>query len=222
MGTLLALAVRAPRSAAPERVASATLLAGQGLAGDRHADPRSPRQLLLASAAVYEELGLSAGSLRENLLVDFETAGLDSGTLLRVGPDAVLRLSFQCEACGALDRQRPGLAPTIGRRRGALARVVEGGTIRAGDAIAILPVRMPALSEDWRERVLQVLAAMPAGMVVEYAELARLAGVQSSYCRAFPRLLGARGLAGKAVPARSVSRAPRWDGAGLFGEGPNE
>jgi hypothetical protein len=40
--------------------------------------------------------------------------------------------------------------------------------------------------------------------------------VQSSYCRAFPRLLAARGLTGRAVPARSDSPALRWDGAGLF------
>ena len=215
-GTLLALSLRAPGSAFPMSPPSAAALAGQGLAGDRHADPRSPRQLLLADAAVYEALGLPAGSLRENLLVDFETAGLPSGTLLRVGHDAVLRISFQCEACGALDRHRPGLARAIGLRRGVLARVVEGGTIRAGDAVTVLSTRMPALSEAWRERIVQVLDALPEGMVVEYAELARLAGIQASYCRALPRLLAARGLAGKAVPARATCSAPRWDGAGLF------
>jgi alkylated DNA nucleotide flippase Atl1 len=73
------------------------------------------------------------------------------------------------------------------------------------------------MAEDWRERVIQVLDAMPPGMVLDYGELARLAGIQSSYCRAFPRLLASRGLAGRAVPARSACMAPRWDGASLFG-----
>lgn len=215
-GTLVSIALRAARSVAPTAVESATALASLGLEGDRHCDPRSPRQVLLAGSAAYDDLELPPFALRENLLLDVDTARLASGMLLRVGAEAVFRLSFQCEACGALERQRPGLARSIGGRRGMLARVLVGGAIRAGDRVALLEERMPALAEDWRERVEQVLAAMPPEMVVEYGELARLAGVQSSYCRAFPRLLAARGLAGKAVPARSACRAPRWNGEGLF------
>jgi hypothetical protein len=215
-GKVIALALRAPGTAAPSRVVALSALAGLGLQGDRHCDRRSPRQVLLAGAAVYDDFGLPPHLLRENLLLDVETANLASGTLLRVGTDAILRLSFQCEACGALDVGRPGLARALGNRRGVLARVVAGGAIREGDAVQVLDDRMPAMAEDWRERVVQVLGALPPGMVVDYAELARLAGVQPSYCRAFPRLLAARGLTGRAVPARSDSPAPRWDGAGLF------
>jgi hypothetical protein len=97
-----------------------------------------------------------------------------------------------------------------------LARVQAGGVIRAGDPVRLLGERMPALADDWRARVEQVLAALPPGMVVEYGQLARLAGIQSSYCRAFPRLLAARGLGGKAVPARSACPSPRWSGDGLY------
>ncbi len=63
----------------------------------------------------------------------------------------------------------------------------------------------PAWHEDWRERVRAVLDAVPPGAVVEYRHLARLAGIQSSYCRAFPRLLkrSGDGYAAKAVPAQS-------------------
>lgn len=217
IGRIRALALRPARSPAPVRVTAITALAGLGLDGDRHCDAGSPRQVLLAGAAAYEDLGLPPSVLRENLLLDLETAGLESGMLLRVGDAAILRLSFQCEACGALDRQRPGLAGAIRTRRGMLARVAAGGLIREGDQVTLLEEREAALAEDWRERVAQVLQAVPPGMVLEYAELARLAGVQSSYCRAFPRLLAARGLAGRAVPARSGCAAPRWDGAGLFG-----
>ncbi|RZA34058.1 MAG: hypothetical protein EOP92_17675 [Lysobacteraceae bacterium] len=216
IGKLLALAQRAPGTPAPSRVDTLTALAGIGLAGDRHCDARSPRQVLLAGAPAYDAFKLPPLSLRENLLLDIDTADLASGMLLRVGPDAVFRLSFQCEACGALDIHRPGLARALGHRRGMLARVVAGGVIRTGDPVEVLARRMPAMGEDWRERVAQVLAAMPPGMVLEYAELARLAGIQPSYCRAFPRLLAARGMAGRAVPARSPCTAPRWDGAGLF------
>lgn len=215
-GSVVALRLRAPRSPAPLRVNSLTALAGHGLKGDRHCDTSSPRQVLLASASIYEDLVLPPFALRENLLLDVETAGLPSGALLRIGTDAILRLSFQCEACGGLDLHRPGLARAVGDRRGMLARVITGGVIREGDRVELLDERMSALAEDWRDRVEQVLERLPPGMVVEYGQLARLAGIQSSYCRAFPRLLAARGLAGKAVPAGSASAGPRWDGTGLF------
>lgn len=218
MSKVVALSVRPPGSSAPLAQDAVQAVAGQGLAGDRHADPRSPRQVLIAGHGAYSELGLPPFALRENLLLDLDTAALASGTLLRVGAGVILRLSFQCEACGALEVQQAGLSRAIRGRRGVLARVVEGGAIRLGDSVEVLENSLPALPEDWRERVVQVLAAMPAGMVVEYSELARFAGIQSSYCRAFPRLLASRGLAHRAVPARSASSAARWDGAGLFGQ----
>ena len=215
-GRVLALALRAPHSAAPRRVEALAALAGLGLEGDRHLDSRSPRQVLLVGSAAYTQLGLAPHTLRENLLLDIDTAGLASGTLLRIGAQAILRLSFQCEACAALELLRPGLVRAVGGRRGILARVHTGGLIRAGDPVRLLDERLPALAEDWRDRVAQVVDAMPPGMVVEYGQLARLAGVQSSYCRAFPRVLASRGLTGKAVGAGSGSSAPRWEGAGLF------
>lgn len=216
MARMLALAVRGPGTAAPTPVERALALAGLGLEGDRHQDRRSPRQVLIASRDAYEELGLAPLTLRENLLLDLDTASLSSGSLLRVGSEAVLRVSFQCEACGALEGLRPGLVRAIGGRRGVLARVHAGGLIRTGDVVTVLSERAPALHEDWRERVAQVLDAAPPGTVLEYADLARLAGIQSSYCRAFPRMLAARGLAARAVPARARPDLPRWDGGGLY------
>ena len=218
IGQLRALSLRAERHAPPLGVERAVALAGQGFAGDVHADPVSPRQLLLASTAVYASLGLPAHTLRENLLVDIDTARLTSGTILQLGAEVRIRLMFQCEACGQLDLQRPGLARALGNRRGMLARVVAGGTVVAGDTIVQLDQRMPPWLDDWRARVTAVLDAAPSGTVVEYAQLARLAGIQSSYCRAFPRLLARLGpqYANRAVAARSGSNAPRWDGSGLF------
>lgn len=160
-GTVVALATRAPASALPLRMPTVQAVAGRGLDGDRHADPHSPRQLLLAGSAAYEDLGLPPLALRENLLLSLDTAALASGMLLAVGLEAVLRLSFQCEACGALDAHRPGLARAIGVRRGMLARVLQGGAIREGDPVRILDGRMAQMADDWRERVLQVLDAAP-------------------------------------------------------------
>jgi hypothetical protein len=195
-------------------------IAGTGLADHRHANPLSPRQVLLASASAYADFQLPPQALGENLLVDFETAALDSGTVLRIGETVLLRLMFQCEACGHLDAFQAGLAGRIGRRRGILARVLAGGAIHPGDRILDLGRMLPAWDDDWRARVAQVLEAVPDGMVLGYGQLALLAGVQSVYCRAFPRLIAKLGpqYAGKALSAQAAAGRRCWDGQGLFGD----
>jgi MOSC domain len=210
LGQVLALAGGMPQAEA---------LAGTGLAGERHADPLSPRQVLLAGAAAYADAGLPAQALGENLLVDIDTSRLASGSVLRIGDAVLLRLMFQCEACGRLDACQAGVAARIGRRRGVLARVLAGGFIRPGDRIRDLGRLLPAWDDDWRLRVAQVLRAVPDGMVLTYARLARLAGIQSSYCRAFPRLIAGMGLAGKAVSGQAAAGLRCWQGEGLFDDG---
>jgi hypothetical protein len=220
MGPVLALALRGPRSAAPAPAASIEAIAGAGLVGDRHADPLSPRQVLLASASAYADFQLPPHALGENLLVDLDTAALASGTVLRIGGTVLLRLMFQCEACGHLDAHKAGVSGRIGRRRGVLARVLAGGAIHPGDRIVDLGRMLPAWDDDWRARVAQVLRAVPDGMVLSYRQLALLAGVQSTYCRAFPRLIAGLGPghAGKALSAQAAAGRPCWDGQGLFGD----
>lgn len=222
IGHIEALAVRPAASAAPMRAGSVHALAHTGLSGDMYADPTSPRQLLLASGGAYRDFDLPMHALRENLLIDVDTASLQSGTLLQIGNEVLLRLMFQCEACGHLDAFQPRLAARIGLRRGILARVLHGGEIQPGDRIRDLGRVLPIWSDDWRERVVQVLDAVPAGMVITYKRLAHLAGVASTYCRAFPRMTAKLGpaYAAKAVLALSETPQPRWDGAGLFGQAP--
>lgn len=200
--------------AVPRQSACAT--ARIGLQGDCHADALSPRQVLLASDATYQTLALTPNALRENLLLDADVAALQSGALLAIGDSVVLRLMFLCEPCGQLNARHPGLANSIGRQRGMLARVLRGGDIGEGDVVRLLQGCLPAWPDDWRARLAMILAQMPAGMVVSYAQLAHIAGVPSGYCRAFPRALQALGLAALAVPARSVSPLPRWSGAEVY------
>lgn len=212
------LSIRPAGAPAPVRVDSMRLLAGSGAEGDRHLDPLSPRQLLLASCASYADLLLPPQALRENLLLDDDVDRLPSGTVLQIGDEAKVRLMFACEACGRLDLHGERLAARIGARRGVLARVVEGGVIRPGDPVRDLGQGFASWPDDWRLRIARVLDAIPDGSVVDYAQLARLAGIQSSYCRAFPRLLRGLGAAyaRKAVAARTLTSQPRWTGAGLF------
>ncbi len=163
LATVRAIAVRGPGTPGPASMERALAVTGCGLAGDMHADARSPRQVLLAGAPAYRSLGLPPHALRENLLLDVDTAAMASGTVLRIGTQVRLRLSFQCEACGDLDRHAPGLARAIGARRGILARVLAGGEIRLGDPVIMLEQRLSAMPEEWRERVARVIEAVFRG-----------------------------------------------------------
>ena len=169
----------------------------------------------MAGAPAYARLGLPANALRENILLDIDSAVLASGQLLAAGA-AVFQLTFACEPCGRLNLRQDRLSRTIGAQRGMLARVLRGGPVAVGDPVQLLPDTLPAWPDDWRARVETVLARVPPGCVVEYRQLALLAGVALTYCRVFPRVARALGLAHKAVPLRSDCALPRWDGAGLF------
>lgn len=218
LARVLALTLRPGGAAGPQDVPRLQLIDGAGALGDLHLDRASPRQLLLAYSDPYRRLELTQHALRENVLVDIDLAALPSGTVLRIGTTALVRLMFTCEACARLDLRQPGLARRIGPDRGILARVVRGGVVQPGDSVENLGALLGPWPDDWRERIAQVLDAMPPGHVVDNASLARLAGIQSTYCRAFPRVLARLGpqYAARVVAAKSTSTLPRWSGVGLF------
>lgn len=218
LGEVLALRLRDADAVSPREVDESVAVDGSGLLGDKHLHPLSPRQVLLASSDTYEELGLEPMILRENLLVNFSTKGLQSSGLLRIGRDVVLWLTFQCEACGHLERRHPGIVKSINGRRGMLARVLRGGAIKAGDQVSYVQSDIAPLADRWQDRIAGVLDRVPADKLVEFRQLARLAGVPRSYCRVFPKLLSQLppAVAGRAQ-AGDVSQAERrWTGAELF------
>lgn len=217
-GRVLALYQRVAKEPAPRRVTQLQAVANYGLAGDKHAVPHSPRQLLLADAQTYRNFQLPEAALRENLLIDFSTAALASGTLLRIGAEVVVWITFHCEPCSLLERRCPGTLEAIGKHRGALARVVRGGLIGEGDAMELALSSMPAISDDWQTRVLWVAGSIPAGQHISYRLLAEMAGVASGYCRAFPKVLARlpREVAGRVHSAAGAQPGPTWNGAALF------
>ncbi|WP_310387806.1 MOSC domain-containing protein [Roseateles sp.] len=219
IGSVQQLYIRDRQSAKPRPVAEAQAITGAGLQGDRHANPLSPRQLLIASADTYRDLHLPAAVLRENLLVDFPTQELSSGSLLRIGQALVLWITFQCEPCTLLDRRQPGVVKALDGRRGVLARVLRGGTVRIGDPISHLSSNIPPMSDAWQDRVVHVMRHVPQDKVLDYGQLADLAGVAKSCCRAFPRMLANRcpELAQRAQSGKLLSPEQGWRGTELFG-----
>ncbi|MEG3437863.1 MOSC domain-containing protein [Pannus brasiliensis CCIBt3594] len=188
---------------------SLTLTTGIGIDSDVHALAGSPRQVLLVGRRTLDDLDLQPGDLRENLLIEGEIEGFRSGEVLRVGSEALIRLMFSCEPCGNLEKIRPGLAKTIGSRRGMLGMVVRGGRIDPGDEVVPTDYRFPTLSDTVRERFHEFVARIPLGKVVRTSDLLLALGVSRAYYRTLPAFLK------RATPDLPVHRLVSVDG-GLF------
>jgi len=152
---------------------SITLRAGLGVEGDAHSgatvqhrsrvrrDPSAPnlRQVHLIAEELLAELAdrgfaVTPGQIGENVT----TGGLDllalaTGTVLRLGPDALIAVTGLRNPCLQLDRFQAGLqravldrdaAGNLIRRAGVMAVVLHDGAVRPGDAIEVAAPPGPA------------------------------------------------------------------------------
>ncbi|MFD5184255.1 MOSC domain-containing protein [Streptomyces sp. NPDC058372] len=156
-----------------------TLLAGLGVEGDVHAgvtvkhrsrvaqDPTQPnlRQVHLIHGELFAELAaeghtVAPGELGENVTTHgIDLLGLPVGTLLRLGPQAVVEVTGLRNPCLQIDAFQDGLLKRvvgrgedggIVRKAGIMGVVRTGGTLRPGDPIA---VELPAGEHRPLERV---------------------------------------------------------------------
>jgi MOSC domain len=146
-GTIEALAV-APQKEAPMRlIDDARAHAGRGLEGDRYfnhqgtfSNPYSDgHDLTLIEAEVVDELGLPPEEARRNVV----TRGIDLNALVgrrfKVGEAECVGRRL-CEPCAHLQRlTHQGILRDLVHRGGLRADVLNGGTIRVGDAVRADP-----------------------------------------------------------------------------------
>jgi MOSC domain-containing protein YiiM len=119
-------------------VATASLITGIGMDGDKHAEARSNRQLLLADKEALDAVQVTPGTIKENVTVEgLNVMGLRAGTRLRLGGNAVIEITNVCEPCFRMDEIRTGLKDELVGRRGMVARVIRGGTFSVGDSITV-------------------------------------------------------------------------------------
>jgi len=107
-----------------------------GLKNDRHARSESPRQVLMIERETLDALGLKPGQVKENITTEgIELMGLNHEQRLRIGENVILEITKPCSPCSRMEEIRPGLLHALADKRGMLARVIHGGTIRRGDVI---------------------------------------------------------------------------------------
>ena len=137
-GTITNLQICTAHRAPMQRAESLRAVADLGLEGDLHAKQGSTRQVLFMDEETLTAFGLSAGRVRENITTrGIELKTLAPGARLRVG-GAVFEITKSCTPCEFINDIRPGLRAAMEGQRGMLARVVEGGELRVGDAIEVV------------------------------------------------------------------------------------
>ena len=127
------------RKALPQAV----LVANYGIERDRKGGhPR--RNLNMMDQEVLSQLAeqgypADPGVLGENLIVEgVQLTAQPSGTLVRIGLDAVIELVALREPCYKLTPLDPRMPGSVVGRVGMMARVVEGGVIGVGDSVAVV------------------------------------------------------------------------------------
>jgi len=142
---------RSDRKGAVKRpAAELTLTVGLGVEGDAHAGPGDRQVSLLMSESIAaarasagegcefkDGVELVPGAFAENLTTQgLDLLGLKLGDRLRVGADAVLRVSRIGKHCPRPCAIYYQLGSCIMPRQGIFGEVIVGGRVRPGDAIA--------------------------------------------------------------------------------------
>lgn len=159
--------VSAVHSFSKEPVLEARLLEGLGVEGDAHCgttvrhrydrrkNPDRPnlRQVHLIGTELFDELAqhghaLRPGDLGENLTTTgVDLLGLPTGTVLRLGEEATVRLTGLRTPCTLIDSLQPGLMRKMWgvddtgrrtRRAGVMAVVTAAGTVRPGAPVRVV------------------------------------------------------------------------------------
>lgn len=119
-------------------VVSANAIAGKGLDGDAHAIEESSRQILLVEKEILDQLQLRPGDIKENITTQgISLMHLQFKQRLLIGDSVVLEITKPCTPCSRMDEIRSGLRAKLAGKRGMLARVINGGSIKTGDRILL-------------------------------------------------------------------------------------
>lgn len=206
-----------PQQGQPTHLTSSlTLIKGYGIKHDIHAQWGSPRQVLIVSQSTLQYFNLKAGNLGENMIIDEEIEQYQSGQVLKIGQNALIRLMFHCEPCQYLETIQTGLMKKIKSRRGFLGIVIQDGNIHQDDEITLTSYQFPSLSDKVKDRFSEFISRIPQGKVVTTTDLLLALGVNQSYYRVIPTFIK------KADNSLPIYRIIKKDGSLLTQHIPNQ
>ena len=140
------IGVRPARDVAMRALDAAIATTGAGLAGDRYAGGSGKRGITLIQAehlpviaALSGHEGIAAATLRRNVVVSGLPLVALKGRRFRIG-EVLLEGTDACDPCSRMeDALGPGGYNAMRGMGGLCARIVEGGTLRVGDAVEAIP-----------------------------------------------------------------------------------
>ncbi len=135
----------AERDGAAVALQAAEFIADAGLEGDWRSRAERSRQITLIEAEALEhaarELGretIPAGASRRQVVVRGIALNATVGKRLRVGP-LLVQVDELCDPCANMEvKIGPGAQAVLAERGGVCGRVIEGGILRPGDAVAVV------------------------------------------------------------------------------------
>ncbi len=143
-GKIIAVCRSDKKGTRKKAIAEGCLSEGYGLVDDAHADSTTHRQVSLLAVESIDRMrrlgvDVGAGDFAENLTTEgMELVSLPVGTRVSIGEDTILEITQigkECHTRCAIYRQ---VGKCIMPEEGVFARVVQGGLVKAGDAIAVL------------------------------------------------------------------------------------
>ena len=142
-GKVIAVCTSAEKGTQKQKVSSAVLVPDWGIEGDAHAGKWHRQVSLLAFEKIEEFRQKGAevdfGAFGENLVVEgFDLKDLPVGIRFRVGK-ALLELTQIGKACHSHCEIYKLMGDCIMPREGVFAEVLEGGEVRPGDEITLVP-----------------------------------------------------------------------------------
>ena len=137
-GTITNLHIARVKGTPSDPVQEATAISGLGLDGDRSAYEGNTRQVLFVDKEILDGAGLVPGQVKENITVTgMNVSQIRPGQVFTIGDAVTLEAVGDCEACGKMDAIRMGLMDEIQGKRGMLAKVINGGSIKVGDSVTV-------------------------------------------------------------------------------------
>ena len=150
-GEVAWIGLRPGRHAAMDAVDAVEAVAGGGLVGDRYASASGKRGVTLiqaehlpAIASLAGQAGVAPATLRRNVVVRGIPLLALKDRRFRIGA-VLLQGTGPCEPCSQMEAALgPGGYNAMRGMGGICARIVEGGTLRVGDAVQALDGDMPS------------------------------------------------------------------------------
>jgi MOSC domain-containing protein YiiM len=144
MGRLIGIARREQKRAAMEILDDAEISAQTGVANDFRGKP-GQRQVTVISAeawaAACKDLGqqIPWTTRRANLLVEDVQLPQRTGDVIEIG-DVRLLVTMEVDPCSRMEEQYEGLKASLTPewRGGVACTVLQGGSVRVGDGVAVL------------------------------------------------------------------------------------